>query len=132
MSSKKPLNFAQALRAKAGEQKQAEVEPAPAVVEDFPAPPPVEAEKPISAEIIEPESRTSRHPQPDSQTPSLDVQPSGVLDVQPPTREDESRYPSRRNRTKVTARLPAQKVEKYKLWCHLNKVDLQDAIERGL
>ncbi|MCA1607674.1 MAG: hypothetical protein LC775_19905, partial [Acidobacteria bacterium] len=35
----------------------------------------------------------------------------------------EQQYPSRRNKLKIGIRLPAHKVERYRLWCFINKVD---------
>ncbi len=74
----------------------------------------------------------------DSQLPRLDSQPTGqpvtqsenALDSQFPP--DEKTYPSRRLRKQKTCRLPIQKLEKWELWCYLNKVDFQDAVEMAL
>ncbi len=74
----------------------------------------------------------------DSQLPTLDSQPTGqpvtqsekALDSQLPP--DEKTYPSRRLRKQKTCRLPVQKLEKWELWCYLNKVDFQDAVEMAL
>jgi hypothetical protein len=74
----------------------------------------------------------------DSQLPSLDSQPTGqpvtqsenALDSQ--STPDEKTYPSRRLRKQKTCRLPIQKLEKWELWCYLNKVDFQDAVEMAL
>lgn len=103
--------------------------------EDKPRPVVTEAPRlveslPIASKIAE--NRTARQPELDSQTARLDSQPTGQPDSQTASVDNENRYPSRRNRTQITARLPAQKVEKYKLWCFMNRVDLQDAIERGM
>jgi hypothetical protein len=57
----------------------------------------------------------------DSQTASLDSQ-----------KQSEQSYPSRISRKLVSVRLPTQKLEKYKLWCFINKVDMQDAVEEAL
>jgi hypothetical protein len=73
----------------------------------------------------------------DSQLPTLDSQPTGqpvtqnniILDSQLPS---EKKYPSRRLRRQKTCRLPVQKLEKWELWCFLNKIDFQDAVERAL
>lgn len=59
---------------------------------------------------------------PDAQTPRR-------LDVQTPTEEI---YPSRKHRKRKSLRLPAQKVEKYELFCFMNKIDFQDLVEKAL
>lgn len=41
-------------------------------------------------------------------------------------------YPSRRLRKQKGLRLPVQKLEKWELWCYLNKVDFQDAVEQAM
>jgi hypothetical protein len=74
----------------------------------------------------------------DSQLSSLDSQSTGqpvtqsenILDSQ--FSPDEKTYPSRRLRKQKTCRLPIQKLEKWELWCYLNKVDFQDAVEMAL
>lgn len=44
----------------------------------------------------------------------------------------EKKYPSRRQRKLKGVRLPVQKLEKWELWCFLNKVEFQDAVEQAL
>jgi hypothetical protein len=41
-------------------------------------------------------------------------------------------YYSRVHKTMIGVRLPAQKVEVYKMWCFVNKVKMQDAIEQAM
>lgn len=41
-------------------------------------------------------------------------------------------YRSRRERRLKGLRLPIQKLKKWELWCHLNKIDFQDAVEQAL
>jgi hypothetical protein len=74
---------------------------------------------------------------PDAQTSSMDVQTPERLDVQMPKHLDvqtssEKFYPSRKHKKRKTIRLPSQKVEKYELWCFMNKIDFQDAVERAM
>ncbi len=73
----------------------------------------------------------------DVQTPSVDVRSPKVIDVQSPKVIDaqtpnEKFYPSRKHKKRKTIRLPSQKVEKYELWCFMNKIDFQDAVERAM
>jgi hypothetical protein len=41
-------------------------------------------------------------------------------------------YPSRRARKQKGLRLPVQKLQKWELWCFLNKIDFQDAVEQAM
>jgi hypothetical protein len=73
----------------------------------------------------------------DAQTSSVDVQTPKAVDVQTPKATDvqtssEKLYPSRKHKKRKTIRLPSQKVEKYELWCFMNKVDFQDAVEKAM
>ncbi len=73
----------------------------------------------------------------DAQTSSVDVQTPEQLDVQTPKQLDvqtpsEKSYSSRKYRKRKTIRLPFQKVEKYELWCFMNKIDFQDAVEKSM
>jgi hypothetical protein len=73
----------------------------------------------------------------DAQTSSVDVQTPEHLDAQTPERLDvqtpsEKSYSSRKYRKRKTIRLPFQKVEKYELWCFMNKIDFQDAVEKSM
>jgi hypothetical protein len=73
----------------------------------------------------------------DAQTSSVDVQTPEQSDVQTPEQLDvqtpsEKFYPSRKHKKRKTIRLPFQKVEKYELWCFMNKIDFQDAVERAM
>lgn len=63
--------------------------------------------------------------------PEVVDQTTTVVD-QTTSRPVDQNYKSRTERTKIGVRLPAHKVEKYKLWCFVNKVSLQDAIEKGM
>jgi hypothetical protein len=73
----------------------------------------------------------------DAQTSTPDVQSPKPTDVQSPKPTDvqtsgEILYPSRKHRKRKTIRLPFQKVEKYELWCFMNKIDFQDAVEKAM
>jgi hypothetical protein len=73
----------------------------------------------------------------DVQTSNVDVQSPKTIDVQSPKTIDaqtsiEKFYPSRKHKKRKTIRLPSQKVEKYELWCFMNKIDFQDAVERAM
>lgn len=54
------------------------------------------------------------------------------LSSQPVPTPQEQYYPSRKLRKLKAARLPVNKIERYELWCLLNKVDYQDAVEFAL
>lgn len=123
MDTKKPLNFAQALRVKPPEKQ-----------------PEKPTEKPIveapTENVVSLENWETSRPKTVDQSPSLGDWSTGRPVAQtidsPTDRQPEHTYPSRRDRIKIGVRLPAHKVEKYKLWCFVNKVDLQDAIEKGM
>ncbi len=73
----------------------------------------------------------------DAQTSSLDAQTPKAIDAQTPKAIDaqtssEKLYPSRKHKKRKTIRLPSQKVEKYELWCFMNKIDFQDAVEKAM
>jgi hypothetical protein len=123
METKKPLNFAQALRVKPPE-KQPEMP-----VEKSPVETPVE-------NVISLENWETSRPKTVDQSPTSGDRSSGrpvnQTTGRPVEKQSEHSYPSRRERLKIGVRLPAHKVEKYKLWCFVNKVDLQDAIEKGM
>jgi hypothetical protein len=59
----------------------------------------------------------------------VDVQSPKDVDVQT---SSEKLYPSRKHKKRKTIRLPSQKVEKYELWCFMNKIDFQDAVEKAM
>jgi hypothetical protein len=46
--------------------------------------------------------------------------------------ENEKLYRSRRERKLKGLRLPSQKLKKWELWCFMNKVDFQDAVEQAM
>jgi hypothetical protein len=74
---------------------------------------------------------------PDAQTSTVDAQTPKNIDVQTPKNIDvqtssEKSYSSRKYRKRKTIRLPFQKVEKYELWCFMNKIDFQDAVEKSM
>jgi hypothetical protein len=73
----------------------------------------------------------------DAQTSSVDAQTPKAVDAQTPKAVDaqtpsEKLYPSRKHKKRKTIRLPSQKVEKYELWCFMNKIDFQDAVEKAM
>jgi hypothetical protein len=73
----------------------------------------------------------------DAQTSTLDAQTPKDIDAQTPKDIDaqtssEKLYSSRKYRKRKTIRLPFQKVEKYELWCFMNKIDFQDAVEKSM
>ena len=46
--------------------------------------------------------------------------------------KDESHFKSRRERKLKGIRISAEKLHKYELWCFINKIDFQDAVEKAL
>lgn len=67
----------------------------------------------------------------DAQTPSVDAQVK--LDAQKKLdAQDEGNYPSRIERGRLALRLPNHKLEQYKIWCFINKISIQDAIEKAM
>ncbi len=64
---------------------------------------------------------------------STTIQPSiplvNQLTSQPVTHQVERSYRSRRERRLKGIRLPVSSLEKYELWCVLNKVDFQEAVD---
>jgi hypothetical protein len=95
-------------------------------------PPSIEKEPEIKVSTGRPDVQTV-----DAQTSSVDVQTPKDVDVQTPKDVDvqtssEISYPSRKHRKRKTIRLPFQKVEKYELWCFMNKIDFQDAVEKAM
>lgn len=81
--------------------------------------------RPLRMEIVDAQPL----PKLDAHKSRLDAQ-TPTLDAQTPSHED--LYPSRRNRRRVTLRLQAQSLARYKVWCFVNKVSLQDAVERAM
>ena len=49
-----------------------------------------------------------------------------------PTPKDETLFRSRKDRRLKGIRIFAEKLEKYELWCMINKVSFQDAVEKAL
>jgi hypothetical protein len=63
----------------------------------------------------------------------LDSQLANQLDSQLVSQSTNKRiYKSRRERRQKGLRLPVQKLEKWELWCFINKVEFQDAIETAM
>jgi len=60
---------------------------------------------------------------------SLVNQPPAVVNQ---SASDESNYPSRKERKLLGLRLPKEKLEQYRLWCLINRIDLQDAVEKAM
>lgn len=81
--------------------------------------------RPLRMEIVDAQPL----PKLDAQKSPLDAR-TPTLDAQTPSHED--LYPSRRNRRRVTLRLQAQNLERYKVWCFVNRVSLQDAVEQAM
>jgi hypothetical protein len=79
----------------------------------------------LDAQIIDVQTST-----PDAQSPK-DVDAQSPKDVDAQT-SSEKLYPSRKHKKRKTIRLPFQKVEKYELWCFMNKIDFQDAVEKAM
>lgn len=71
-------------------------------------------------------------PEPANQSTTGANQSTGQPVNQLTTESVEQHYPSRKNRTLLGVRLPTHKLEKYKLYAHLTKEDLQDLVEYGL
>lgn len=79
------------------------------------------------SQIAEPESQLSALA---SQTASF---PASQQARQPESQiVNESAYPSRKSRQQVNLRLPKAKVERYRIWCFVNKVDMQAAVESAM
>jgi hypothetical protein len=49
-----------------------------------------------------------------------------------PDGQKELHYPSRIEKTKMTLRIANNKVEQYKIWCFVNKISLQEAVEKAM
>jgi hypothetical protein len=63
----------------------------------------------------------------------LDSQLANQLDSQLANQStNEKIYKSRKQRRQKGLRLPVQKLEKWELWCFINKVDFQDAVETAM
>ncbi len=114
-------------------KKKAETDkPKPEVVPKTEQPPSIEKEPEIKVSAGRPDVQTI-----DAQTSIVDVWASKNADVQTPRNLDvqtssEKSYPSRKHRKRKTIRLPFQKVEKYEIWCFMNKIDFQDAVEKAM
>ncbi len=114
-------------------KKKAETDkPKPEVVPKTEQPPSIEKEPEIKVSAGRPDVQTI-----DAQTSTMDVQTPNNIDVQTSKYLDvwtssEKSYPSRKHRKRKTIRLPFQKVEKYELWCFMNKIDFQDAVEKAM
>jgi hypothetical protein len=97
-------------------------------------------EQPLSLEKLPEIERETGRPDAqttDVQTSSVDAQSPKAVDAQSPKAVDaqtpsEKLYPSRKHKKRKTIRLPSQKVEKYELWCFMNKIDFQDAVEKAM
>ncbi len=114
-------------------KKKAEIDkPKPEVVPKTEQPPSIEKEPEIIVFAGRPDVQII-----DAQTSTMDVQTPKNVDAQTPKNADaqtssEKLYPSRKHRKRKTIRLPFQKVEKYELWCFMNKLDFQDAVEKAM
>jgi hypothetical protein len=114
-------------------KKKAETDkPKLEVVPKTEQPPSIEKEPEIIVSAGRPDAQTI-----DVQTPTLGAQTPKAVDAQTPKAVDaqtpnENFYPSRKLRKRKTLRLPAYKVEKYELWCFVNKIDFQDAVEHAM
>ena len=68
------------------------------------------------------------------------VSQPGVVNHSPPSAKtqaerpakDETLFRSRKDRRLKGIRISAEKLEKYELWCMINKVSFQDAVEKAL
>jgi hypothetical protein len=93
-------------------------------------------------ESVKPSPETEETGQPvnqnlDNQLTSAVNQSSSQLVNQSSSHPDnqltsENLYRSRRERKLKGLRLPVQKLEKWELWCFMNKVDFQDAVEKAM
>jgi hypothetical protein len=114
-------------------KKKAETDkPKLEVVSKTEQPPSIEKEPEIRVSTGRPDVQTI-----DAQTSSVDAQSPKIIDAQSPKIIDaqtssENFYPSRKHKKRKTIRLPSQKVEKYELWCFMNKIDFQDAVEKAM
>jgi hypothetical protein len=94
--------------------------------------PSLEKEPEVIVSAGRPDAQTA-----DAQTPTLGAQTPKDVDAQTPKDVDaqtpsEKFYPSRKHKKRKTIRLPSQKVERYELWCFMNKIDFQDAVEGAM
>jgi hypothetical protein len=114
-------------------KKKAEIDkPKLEVVPKTEQPPSIEKEPEIKVSAGRPDVQII-----DAQTSIVDAQTPKNVDAQTPKNVDaqtssELSYPSRKHRKRKTIRLPFQKVEKYELWCFMNKIDFQDAVEKAM
>ncbi len=114
-------------------KKKAETDrPKLEVVPKTEQPPSIEKEPEIIVSAGRPDAQTV-----DAQTSRLDAQSPKDVDAQSPKDVDaqtssEKLYPSRKHKKRKTIRLPSQKVERYELWCFMNKIDFQDAVEKAM
>jgi hypothetical protein len=120
------------LKADEAKKKTESDKPKPEVVPKTEQPPSIEKEPEIIVSAGRPDVQII-----DAQTSTLDVQTPKDVDVQTPKDVDvqtpsEKSYPSRKHRKRKTIRIPFQKVEKYELWCFMNKIDFQDAVEKAM
>lgn len=103
-----------------------------------PLPPPVENSPNPGTQIPK---LTTQIPSPDTQIPKADTQipryPEPLREVPDmstgyPDTQREYHYPSRKERTQTSLRLPSNKLKFYKRWCLDNDMDFQVAVEKAL
>lgn len=100
-------------------------------------------DEPVTQIPARPDTQTPTYPDPhvpeypDTQSirvPNLDTQIS-VTGTQIPSRpiiSQDKLFRSRIERRQTSIRLPVQKLERYRTWCFINKIDFQDAVEQAL
>jgi hypothetical protein len=145
MGSKKPLNFAQALRVKPGDGRQSQPD-SNSLPDEFQ---PTENSRP-GPHIVQPQSLASHQTTQSQDSTNLDerlaTKPSIITTennwqaTEPPnlikkvavhegTRKDYSKMPSRWGKKDQNYRINAQVAERFKLTCQLNKWNMSDIIQ---
>jgi hypothetical protein len=144
MSSKKPLNFAQALRVKPGEAKEPPLEPPREElrpIEVVTAPQPVTAQSVASHPATQlPESIKESNWQ--ATQPPIETHHNDWQATQPPIeheqalpqpseklKKDYRKMPSRWGKKDQNYRINAQLAERFKLTCQLNKWNMSDIVQ---
>jgi len=144
MSSKKPLNFAQALRVKPGEAKQppaelSRAEPKP--IETAPASQPVAVQSVASHQTTQSQGQSVENrwqaTKPPIETPSDGWQATQLPIIHEQAqshlseklKKDYSKMPSRWGKKDQNYRISAQLAERFKLTCQLNKWNMSDIVQ---
>lgn len=132
MSSKKPLNFAQALRVKAGEAKEPPSEPIreePKPIEAVPPTPskPITVQSVVSHPTTQSYNKIEENEWQATQPPIFYKEPSSQSSERP--KKNYSKMPSRWGKKDQNYRINAQLAERFKLTCQLNKWNMSDIVQ---